>query len=160
MFSQREERERERIFSLTKEIHERYLQNKSEILKLDGRVKNDIKLASEKLINAAEILKNDQHIPPPGSLVSELSIIFKTIQECLVIVDIRAEILLNFINEPRAENIIEEISTSNQINDELQSKIEFCNELLALIKDAIFQIWKYYRDMKVSSDRKYYFVCE
>ena len=74
-------------------------------------------MASEKLINAAEILKNEQHIPPPGSLVSELSIIYKTIQECLVIVDIRAEILLNFINEPRAENIIEEISTSNQIND-------------------------------------------
>ena len=117
-------------------------------------------MASEKLINAAEILKNEQYIPPLGSLVSELSIIYKTIQECLIIVEIRFEILLNFINKPRAENIIEEISTSNQINNQLQTKIEFCNELLALIKVAVFKIWEYYQDMKVSSDRKYYFVCE
>ena len=155
------ERGKEKEFLLfTKEIHERYLQTKSEILKLDGRVKNDIKKASEKLINAAEILKNEQHIPPPGSLESEFSIIYKTIQECLVIVDIRAEILLNLINESRGENIIEEISTSNQINDQLQSKIEFCNKLLDHIKYAVFKYWEYYQDMKVSSDRKYYFVCE
>ena len=155
MFSQREERER--ILRPAKEIYERYLQTKSEILELDLRVKKDIMKASENLINAAEILKNEQYIPPPGSLVSELSIIYKTIQECL---DIRPEILLNFINEPRAESIIEGISNSNQINDQLQSKIEFCNELLALIKDAVFEYWEDYQDMKVSSDRKYYFVCE
>ena len=74
--------------------------------------------------------------------------------------DIRAEILLNFINEPRDENITEEISTFNQINDHCSQKIEFCNELLVLLKKAVFEDWEDYQDMKISSDGKYYFVCE
>ena len=71
MFSQQRGREgkNKEILPLTKEIHERFLQTKSEILKLDGRVKKYIKKASEKLINAAEILNNEQYIPPPSSLV-------------------------------------------------------------------------------------------
>ena len=156
IFSHREEKER---FS---SLYERYLQTNPDIPNLYDQVKGYIEKVSSKLINATEILNNEQYIPPPSSLESGLSILYKTIQECLLVIDslgIRAEILQNSINEYRTEMSTEEIFTFNQINSQLE-KIEFCNELLALLKKAVFTYWDNYQEMKINSDGKYYFVCE
>ena len=137
---------------------ERFLEAKSRISRLESFLINFIEKVSEKVINADEILNDEQYIPPPSSLESELSIIYNSLQERLAITDrlsIRAEILQNF----STESTTEEISSFNQINNKLE-KIELCNELLVLLKKAVFDNWCYYEDMKISSDGKYYFVCE
>ena len=138
---------------------ERFLEAKSRISRLESFLINFIEKVSEKVINADEILNDEQYIPPPSSLESELSLIYKTIKECLVIVDIRAEILQNSINEPRNENIAKEISTFTEINNSLDQKIVFCNHLLVLLQKAVFEHWQWYQDMKISSDGNYYFIC-
>ena len=152
IFSYREEKER------LSYLYEKYLQARLDIPKSYDQVIGYIETASQKLINASDILSNEQYIPPPSSLESELSIIYNSLQERLAITDrlsIRAEILQNF----STESTTEEISSFNQINNKLE-KIELCNELLVLLKKAVFDNWCYYEDMKISSDGKYYFVCE
>ena len=145
MFSRRVEKER----SL-----ESFLQTNPEISKLGGKVKDRIKKATEKVKNAPKILNNEQYTPPPRSLESQLSIIYKTSQECLVIVK-------DFVYESKTEIHTEEISTFTQTNNSLRQKIEFCNELLDLLQIAVFNAeWCYYEAMKISRDGKYYFVCE
>ena len=154
------ESERERILPMAKEKHEKCLLINSAILKLDRKVKEYIKKASVKEINAINILNDEQYIPRPNSLESELSAIYQTIQECVVIVNTKTKMLLNFISEPKAENISEEISTFNQTEDLLQKDMELCNNLLALLKQSVFNYWQYYIELKASKDESYYFICE
>ena len=143
-FTEREEKEREleregeRILSIAIEIHGICLESKPDILELECIARNYIKKLGKKTAKAIEIINNKYYIPPPNSLESELSMIYKTAQESLVIVDTTAKYLINFINEPINENIIEEFSMFSQKTNFLQQKIELCNEFLALLKEPVF----------------------
>ena len=109
-----------RDLSFAEEMHEKFSKFKPVLLNLEDQARNYITKASEVGISGAEILNNDQYIPPTNSLESELSMIYKTIRE----ISVTTESIQNFINEPRYENITKEISTLNQTFDSSQQKLQ------------------------------------
>ena len=171
-YNQREtlekEKEKERKIAIeealpvAKEIYRNTSEIKRKMLDLRGKVVKCIKDLSSKIANITEIMHNPHYIPPPNSLESEFSIFYKIIQESFdILQNSDHETLINFIHKAKAEEISKVIDTLNHtIMPHLQQNMESCKGFVAFLEEYVIKFFENYQDMKVSSDRNFYFFCE